>query len=513
MSTMTVARSTLDRARLAALRTDPASAVSVPPESLLDLPECAVQFGTGGFLRGFVDDFLHRANAAGMLGGRVVVVGSTGSGRDDTLRAQDSLYTLAVEGLVDGRPVQEFRIISSVSRALSAVDAWDEVLAVARNAALRFVFSNTTEVGIALHADDSPDAVPPHSFPAKLARFLMERAEAVKYDVGYGLTIVPCELIERNGDRLRELVCALADRWHVDARFRAWLDASVHFCNTLVDRIVPGIPRGEDAERLAAQIGYDDRLLTTCEPYRLFAIKGDDALRARLPWAAVDPAIVIAPDIEPYRERKVRLLNGAHTVLVTVALALGCETVAEAMRDPRAGPFVRRAMFEEIATSLAAPGAHAFAAQVIDRFENPFIRHALADITLQSTMKMRVRVVPSILAHARRTGHAPASLAFGFASYLDFMRGDLHRQRLEMGRPLPPDDGSVALTAYWNAMPDRGAAAIDAFVRATCGDRTLWGTDLTTIPDFCPQVSLSLRRIMKVGMASALDEHLAAVAT
>lgn len=513
MSTMTAVHPALCRASLAALRGAPDSAVSVPDEALLDLPERAVQFGTGAFLRGFVDDFLHRANQAGLFDGRVVVVGSTGSGRDGALRAQDGLYTLAVEGFDEGHPVQECRIIASVSRALSATDEWDAVLALARAPLVRFVFSNTTEVGIALHPDDAADAAPPRSFPAKLTRFLYERARAFDFDAAYGLTVIPCELIERNGDRLRDLVRTLADSWSLDTRFLVWLAGSVQFCNTLVDRIVPGTPRGEDARRLAEQLGYDDQLLTTCEPYRLFAIEGGAALRERLTWAGVDASIVIAADIAPYRERKVRLLNGAHTILVTVALALGCETVAEAVRHPLAGPFVRRVMFDEIAPSLEAPDASLFAEQVINRFHNPFIRHALVDITLQNTMKMRVRVVPSIVAHARRTGHVPASLAFGFAAFLDFMRGELRAQRLEHGRPLPPDDGASTLLALWHGLPDRTATSIDQLVREACADEKLWGADLAAVQGFVVLVSAHLQRILTAGMSVALVEHLSTPAT
>jgi tagaturonate reductase len=498
---------TLARRQLADVRRDRRGIVTVPDDSLLDLPERAVQFGTGALLRGFVDDFLDRANVAGLFGGRVVAVGSTGSSRDRALRDQDALYTLAVEGIDAGQPVQECRIIASLSRALSAVHEWDEVLALARAPLLQYVFSNTTEVGIALDptdALDALDAAPPASFPAKLTRFLLERARELDYDPSAGLIVVPCELIENNGDRLRALVLELATRWALGPAFIDWVETSVQFCNTLVDRIVPGVPRGADAERLADMLGYRDGMLTTCEPYRLFAIEGDEALRERMRWTSVDPAIIVAPDITPYRERKVRLLNGAHTTLVSPALLMGCETVREAVTHPALGRFVRQAMLDEIVPTLEADGAADFAEAVLDRFRNPFIRHALVDITLQATMKMRVRVVPSIVAHGARTGRPPQALAFGFAAFLLLMRGERQAERRAQGLSVPADDGAARLTRHWL---DAGGD-VQRLTRVVCADTQLWTADLSAVPGFAEAVADHLRRVETSGIATALDHHL-----
>lgn len=499
----------LTRARLATIRRDRRGVVAAPDDALLDLPERAVQFGTGALLRGFVDDFLHRANEQGSFGGRVVAIGSTGSTRDRALREQDGLYTLAVEGIVAGQPVQECRIIASVSRALSAATEWDEVLALARAPLLQYVFSNTTEVGIALDPSDDRDAAPPASFPAKLTRFLYERGREFDHDPSAGVIVVPCELIENNGDTLRRLVLTLADRWTLGASFTRWVEQSVRFCNTLVDRIVPGAPRGADGERLAEMLGYEDALLTTCEPYRLFAIEGDAELRARMRWTSVDSAIIVAPDITPYRERKVRLLNGAHTTLVSAALLMGCETVREAVTHPALGRFIRHAMFDEIVPTLEADDSAEFAAAVLDRFQNPFIRHALVDITLQATMKMRVRVVPSIVAYATRNGRPPCSLAFGFAAFLLYMRGELQDARRARGLNVPSDDGAARLKDHWAA-----AGADDArLARAACADADLWATDLSALPGFADAVAEHLRRARGAGVAAALDHHLATPVT
>jgi len=499
----------LDRALLATVRRERGDVVDVPAEALLDLPERAVQFGTGALLRGFIDDFVHRANVDGRFGGRIVAIASTGSARDRALREQDGLYTLVVEGIERGLPMRECRIISSVSRALSASDEWNEVLALAREPLIEYVFSNTTEVGIVADEDSGAEDAPPRSFPAKLTRFLFERASAFDFDQARGLTVIPCELIEDNGARLREIVISIARRWELGTTFMEWLENAVPFCNTLVDRIVPGAPKGDDVGRLRTMLGYDDEMLTTCEPYRLFAIEGNERLRGRLTWAT-DSGIVVTPDIAPYRKRKVHLLNGAHTLLVSVALQMGFEVVRDAITQPSLARYVRRTMLDEIAPTLDVEGAEEFAEAVLDRFRNPHIRHALIDITLQATMKMRVRVVPSIVRYAARGGQVPPSLAFGFAAFLQYMQGGVQASRRAQGLPVPADDQGVRLGALWEAFPADAGAPVGVLVSTICGDSTLWGADLTAIPGFAEAVAEHLSFIRSQGMDAALERHLAA---
>lgn len=475
--------------------------VDVPDLALLDLPEKAVQFGTGAFLRGFVDAVLDDANRRGQFGGRIVAIASTASGRERVLNQQDGLYTLSIQGIEGGADRHERRIVSSVSRALSAPDEWDAVLACARNPDLELVFSNTTEVGIALEADDEPETGPPRSFPGKLTRFLQERARAFDHDPMKGVTVIPCELIEENGERLCAIVLSLAARWNLGRAFVDWIETAVPFSNTLVDRIVPGTPAPDRLAEMQATLGYRDALLTTCERYRLFAIEGDDEIRARLRFAEGLPGIVIADDIAPYRERKVRLLNGAHTAMVPVALLAGCETVLDAMEHERVGPFLRRLMLDEIAPGLDGPDALPFAYEVLERFRNPHIRHALFDITLQGTTKMRVRVVPSILRYAERTGHAPALLTLGLAAHLLFLRGELGARRRQGGATVPPDDQGEKLRALWNAHGDDERSV----ARAACADASLWGTDLSRVTGFVGLVTEYLSTIRRMGIDAVLD--------
>ena len=489
--------------------------VLLPAPALLELPERVVQFGTGAFLRGFVEYFIDEANRKGMFGGRIVAVSSTGSGRDARINDQDGLYTLVARGIASGEPREERRIVASVSRALSAQSEWDEVLALARSTELRLVVSNTTEVGIVLDESDSAESSPPRSFPAKLARLLAERGRAFGHAAEAGVVVIPCELIESNGDQLREIVLAHARRWGMEESAR-WIEESVTFCNTLVDRIVPGAPAPEDAAALRDALGYDDAMLTTAETYRLFAIERPKTARGAAALDALgvtraDAGIIVADDIAPYRERKVRLLNGTHTIMVPLALLHGCATVREAVEHEGVGRFVRRVLLDEIAPSTNAPGVEEFTRDVLDRFANPYIRHALIDITLQGTMKMRVRIVPLVARYAARTGRVPASIAFGFAAYLLFMRGDVQLARRNAGERVPADDHAEALRALWARHGGESGAGIARLVDDACGDESLWGTDLRRVAGFAAAVTESLTRMVHDGVPAALEAHLAEV--
>lgn len=484
-----------------------------PTAAMLALPEKVVQFGTGAFLRGFADYFIDEANRAGRFNGRIVAVSSTGSVREAALNDQRGLYTLAIRGAEKDEMRERFRVVGALSRVISAKDAWSAVLDVARDPSITLVVSNTTEVGFALDESDTIDSAPPRAFPAKLARFLVERARTFDCDPARGVVVLPCELLDDNGALLGELVLKLARAWSVGASVERWLETSVTFCNTLVDRIVPGALDSVEAARVTERLGYEDALLTACEPYALFAIEGDDALRARLEFPGDDPRIIVAPDIRPYRQRKVRVLNGGHTISMPAAMLAGFETVRESCDDERVGRFVRRAIFDDIVSSLDVPDAERFAGEVFGRFGNPFIRHALADIALYTTTKLRVRVIPSIMEYHARTGRAPASLSFGFAAYIAFMRGDLHASRAALGRPLPADPDGDRVRSVWQSLDVQSDEAVSRVARAVCSDVSLWGFDLTTVNGFADAVADHLVRIVRDGITTALDVHLTEPAT
>ncbi|MBL0940025.1 MAG: tagaturonate reductase [Gemmatimonadaceae bacterium] len=482
-----------------------AAQVIVPAASVRDLPERAIQFGTGAFLRGFVDYFLDVANAAGQFNGRVVAVGSTGSGRDRAFGEQDGLYTLVSRGLENGALIEERRIVGAVSRALSAQDEWADVLACARSPHLSLVFSNTTEVGFTLDEGDALDAAPPRSFPGKLTRFLLERARTFAFAPSKGLIVLPCELLEQNGAQLRRLVLQVAELWECEPGFARWVQESVTFCDTLVDRIVPGAPRGEDAAQLQRTLGYQDSLLTTAECFRLFVIAGDDVLKARLGFADADAGIVVTPDIAAYRTRKVSLLNGAHTVSVATALLTGCDTVLQAMQHPAVGTYLQRVLLDEILPVVDAPNADAFARSVLERFANPHVQHALIDITLHGTTKWRVRVVPTLVRAVERTGRVPDGIAFGLAAHLVFARGEIAAARKSAGLSVPADELGDVIRAAWQGVDDRSTTSLQSFVKRVLEDTSLWGVDLSVLPQLQHTVVTHVSRICSQGALRALD--------
>ncbi len=487
--------------------------VAWPTRALLDLPERAVQFGTGALLRGLIDAILDEANRGGFFNGRVVAIGSTGSGRDEVINQQDGLFTLVARGLRNGTPSRDCRVVSAVSRAIPAGEKWESVLQCARDPLLEVIFSNTTEVGIALDEEDAADsdAPVPRSFPGKLTRFLAERARVFAYSRDKGVVVIPCELIEENGTTLRQIVLTLAERWKLGPDFARWLGESVYFCNTLVDRIVSGAPEPLERKRLEAELGCIDDMVTACEPYRLLAIEGGAELSARLSFARSELGAIVVDDIRPYRERKVRLLNGGHTVLASIALLAGCETVGEAVEHDLLGPFLRSVMLDELVPSVDVPGAEEFAHDVLERFANPHLRHQLRGITLHGGMKMRVRVVPSIVGYASRTGHAPAGMALGFAAYLFAARDDVDRQPGSEGFTAQIDAVRDHLRDRWSSFGKVSPESLRPFVLSVCADEELWGADLGGIAGFSTLVEEHLLRLDRDGPVAAVKAHLESV--
>ena len=362
------------------------------------LPETVLQFGGGNFLRGFADAFIDAANRRGQAVGRAVVVQSTRSGVAGAINRQGGRYHVVVRGLRDGRPVDEVEEIGSVSRALDSATDWAAVRDVAASPALHTVLSNTTEAGLALDAADAArPATAPASFPAKLLDLLWHR-----YDQGHrgSLAVVPCELLPRNGHRLRSLVLEQADRWAVPADVRAWLADQCAWANSLVDRIVSGRPA--EHPLLAT-----DSLLTVAEPFALWAVERDD----RVPLFD-HPAIDRVADTAAHELRKVRILNGAHTALVARALPMGIATVREAVGHAEVGPWLRRLLTDEIVPTIAdrVPDAAGFVSTTIERFGNPYLDHRLTSIAANHDAKLRTRLVPTRDEFVVRFGRRPPLL-------------------------------------------------------------------------------------------------------
>ncbi|HZU38459.1 MAG TPA: tagaturonate reductase [Gemmataceae bacterium] len=366
------------------------------------IPETVLQFGSGKFLRAFADLFIHQANAEGQNVGRVVVVQSTGEGRADLLNRQHGRYHVLVRGLAHGQTVDRVEEAASVSRALSAAREWSDVLAVARSPELRLVISNTAEVGYNLDPTDSPNITPPRSFPAKLLHVLHERYRAQQP----GVIILPCELFEHNADMLRGIIIRLAEDWGLPGDFRDWLENECRWHNTLVDRIVAVAPPGHP-------LLAEDPLTTVAEPYALWAIEVK-----RLPSQLFrHPAITETTNVEPYFLRKVRILNAAHTALLSQAIPRGLRFVRDAVLDPAVGAWLHRLLFEEIVPVVEgrvddAPG---FANQVLERFRNPFLEHKLSDIAVYHEAKVKIRLVPTRDEFQAKFGKVPPLLEAAIA--------------------------------------------------------------------------------------------------
>ncbi|TXJ25973.1 MAG: tagaturonate reductase [Chitinophagaceae bacterium] len=483
---------------------------SIPAKEILELPEKVLQFGTGVLLRGLPDYFIDKANKQGVFNGRVVVVKSTSSGGTDAFGAQDGLFTLCVKGIEDGKKTEEIIINGSISRVLSAADEWKEILKCAHNPAMQLVISNTTEVGIVLAEDDIRQS-PPNSFPGKLLAFLYERYKAFNGSKESGMVIVPTELITDNGTKLRDIVLELAEQNKLEKPFIQWLASANHFCSSLVDRIVPGKLPAAEQKATEAHLGYTDELMIMAEPFRLWAIEsGSDDVKEILSFSQVDKGVVITPDIEKFRELKLRLLNGTHTFSSGLAVLAGFTTVKEAMADEQMGSFVRRLMMLEIAAAMSGDTisyneACAFANTVIDRFRNPFIDHQWISITMNFTSKMRLRNIPLLLWHYEKSTSVPVQMAQGFAAYLLFMKcskgddGSYYGQTGSL-RYKMQDDKAAYFSEKWSKLNTEDV------VKAVLADTELWGVDLLHLPGFAEAVTSYMEFIEREGALALITE-------
>jgi tagaturonate reductase len=477
------------------------------PDGVFDLPEKVLQFGTGVLLRGLPDYFIDKANRQGIFNGRIVVVKSTSGGDSAAFEKQDGLYTLCIRGLENGKTIEENIINSSISRVFSAKEEWAAVLKCAHNPEMQIVFSNTTEVGIELVKEDI-HLHPPVSFPAKLLAFLCERYKAFDGSSQCGMVIVPTELITDNGKKLESIVLELAHLNGLEESFIEWLEKHNYFCNSLVDRIVPGKPDEAAKQKLENELGYTDDLITMSEVYRLWAIEGNEKVKTVLSFAPVDSGVVITPDITLFKELKLRMLNGTHSLGCGVAFLSGITSVKEAMDNAALSSFIKNLMTEEIAKAipydLPQADAQAFAAKVLDRFRNPNIGHHWISITLNFTQKLEMRIVQVLQRYAELYKSVPQNMALGFAAYIVFMH------------PVKKEGGAYFGTANGKDYPIKDIKA-DYFyeqwnnftpaqiVQNVLSDTSLWNMDLASIPGFTETVTENVEDILKYGMEEVLQ--------
>ncbi|PSL24956.1 tagaturonate reductase [Chitinophaga ginsengisoli] len=456
------------------------------------VPEKVLQFGTGVLLRGLPDYFIDKANKAGIFNGRIVMIKSTDKGNTDAYQQQNNLYTHCIQGIMQGRRVEEYIVNAAIGRVLSAAAEWEEILTCATSPDMEIVISNTTEVGITL-SDDNVHAAPPASFPGKLLAFLLRRYQHFKGDPDKGMVIIPTELIPDNGTKLKNILLELAKRNQLDEPFIQWLTTANHICNSLVDRIVPGALPQAAHTAVEEQLGYEDKLMIMSEPYALWAIETDnETVKKKLSFYQTDNGVVLAADINVFRELKLRLLNGTHTLTCGLAALAGFETVKDAMEDPAMESCISALMKHEIVPAITdmtirEDAALRFAGSVLDRFRNPYIEHRWLSITMQYTSKMKMRVIPVLQHHYQRFEEVPALMALGFAAYLLFMR-----------------DGNVTddHAAYFKEKWQRLEPVV--LVQTVLKDTWLWGTDLTAFTGFAHAVTVMLGALLTEGAISLI---------
>lgn len=405
--------------------------------------ERIIQFGEGGFLRAFVDWIVQLTDEKTDFDASVVVVQPIEKGMCDMLEKQNCVYTLIMRGLKDGVPTVDKKVIDCISRTVQPYRDFDEYLKLAEDPDFRFVVSNTTESGIAFNDSDRPDNAPNITFPAKVTMLLKKR-----FDLGLnGFIFLPCELIEKNGQTLKKYVLEYAKLWNLGTDFEKWVESENIFCNTLVDRIVTGYPRDEKID-----LGYEDNMLDTSEIFHLWVIEAKDdeqrILKNEFPFEKAGLNIIVTNNLDRYRTRKVRILNGAHTSMIPYALLSKIETVGECMKDEKMSKFVKECVFDEIIPTLDLPKDELidYANNVFERFSNPYIKHMCSSIALNSVSKFKVRVLPSILEYIKRKGEMPKRLLFSFARLIEFYKTDMPNDDKDVMKFMKESDAKTILS-------------------------------------------------------------------
>ena len=471
-----------------------------------EYPIKVMQFGEGNFLRAFVDYMIDIANEKGVFGGSIAIVKPISFGNLQAFKEQDNLYTVVLRGKENGEVINDSRIITSVSKVLDCGEDYEEYMSLAHLDTLRFIVSNTTEAGIVLDKNDSFDGLP-NTYPGKLTKFLYERFTAFSGAEDKGLIILPVELIEENGKKLKECVLALCDAWKLPEAFKNWVENNNVFCSTLVDRIVTGYPRGY-ADKVCEELGYEDKLVDIGEPFALWVIESEKDISDELPLDKIGLPVVFTENHKPYKERKVRVLNGAHTASVLAGYLYGLDIVRDCMSDEIMGKFIRNVVNDEIVPQVNLPldEVRKFANSVFERFENPFIDHALLSISLNSVSKWRARVLPSFKDYYKNKGELPKLITFSFAALLAFyssndLREDgLYAKRANGDEYVIHDDKAVLEFFAENS-------GKTDFINKACANTNFWGEDLSAYNNFTAEVTYWYEKINK-NTAKAVTEVL-----
>lgn len=463
------------------------------------LPIKVIQYGEGNFLRAFVDYIIDKLNKEANFNAGVAVIQPLAGGMVGMLNEQDGLYNLFLRGIKNGEETEEIHTISCVQDGINPYDDYERYLALAEGEDLEFLISNTTEAGISFDDSDTLEGTPHSSFPAKVTALLYKRFNHFDGAADKGLTIIPCELINHNADTLKKIILQYADLWELGDAFKSWIETSNSFHNTLVDRIVPGYPK-DDIDAYQSQLEFKDNLIVSAETFLLWVIEGDEALKAKIPFDQIDDNVLVVEDMQPYRTRKVRILNGAHTTMVPFSLLYGNETVKETVDNEFTGKFVRDAVFNEInpTLDLSEEELNEFAAAVFDRFRNPFIKHLLSSIALNTVSKFKVRVLPSLLAFEQAYNRLPENLTFALACLIRFYKGTWK------GKALPIKDDAAVVAFFDEVWKEDNYAAVS---KAVLSNSTFWDQDLTKIDGLEERITTALALIEENGVEEAYKKY------
>lgn len=476
------------------------------------LKERVLQFGEGNFLRAFTDWMINKANQQGFFDGSIVLCQPIAQGMGEVINSQNGMYTLIMRGIENNHPVEKIEPNTSVSRCINPYEDYEALLVMARSEDLKVVISNTTEAGISYKAGDKLTDRPAQSFPGKVCAFLYERYQTFEGAPDKGLLFLPVELIDNNGANLLRIVLQYAEEWGLDESFKTWVKESNHFCSTLVDRIVTGYP-GDELEYFYDKMGYEDKCLVTSEVFNLWVIEGKKEWADIIPIHKTDVNVIWTDDVTPYKKRKVRILNGGHTATVLAAYLAGHNIVLEMMNDSLFENYLDQLLYQEIIPTLDLPKAdlEQFASDVKDRFRNPYIKHKLLDISLNSCSKWCARCMPSLIGYVQEKNELPKALTFSLAAFIRFYKG-----RMENGSYIGTrKDGTVytikddaeVLEFFEKIWAEKDTLGI---AEAVLSNSTFWdGMDLSTIDGLKDQVACFLNELEEKDVKEVLTSLLA----
>lgn len=476
----------------------------------VERPIKVLQFGEGNFLRAFVDYMIDIANETGDFNGDIVLVKPIEFGTLDLFHKQECQYTVQLRGIVDGEAKRINRVVTSVADVVDAYGEYEKYAAFAKLDTLRFIVSNTTEAGIVYDDTDRFELNPPKTYPGKLTKFLFERYTHFEGALDKGLVILPVELIDDNGIHLRECVLKLAALWNLGEAFIKWIDDACVFTSTLVDRIVTGYPRDE-AAALCEEFGYQDNLIVTGEPFALWVIESAKDISNELPLPQAGLPVIFTDNQKPYKQRKVRILNGAHTSFVLASYLAGNDIVLESMEDELVFNFMKATIFDEVIPTLTLPKEDLvdFANAVITRFNNPYVKHALLSISLNSVSKWRARCMPSFLGYIENEGKLPAHLTFSLAALMAFYTGTEIRDKALIGHRDGAEYNILDDAAVLEFFAANSSKEAGEFAHATLSNLDFWGQDLSAIAGVEEAVTTYLSDIRALGMRAALEKTFA----